>query len=160
MSHGHAEASQFHDPVTGLPSGRVWSDGLAWAVERATTERPPRPLTVALLELEGLETRSADFRAVERDLKAIAAAWHERLEDSGLIARIIGGRFGLLLPDRDLPSALEVLEELRDLLPPGIGLSAGVAVWDGEGAGLLCGRADGALSGAREFGRERPVVAC
>ena len=161
MDHPDIDLSEFHDRLTGLPSAHVWSEALAWAIERASRRSPSPPVTVAQLELAGIEAlASSDPQAAGRLVKAVAAAWHDLLEDSGLVARLFDGRFGVLLPDRGLESALEVVEDLRERVPAGQAVSVGLAVWEGEDPEVLAGRADGALAGAKLHGRDRAAVAC
>ena len=101
-----------------------------------------------------------DSRAADRLLKGVAAAWYAVVDDLGVLTRLFGGRFGVLLPDTDLDTALDVVTELRERTPSAWTASVGVAVWAGEDAEQLTSRADGALVGAKLHGRDRAVVAC
>ena len=161
MDHPDTDLGEFHDRLTGLPSAQVWADALAWAIERAGRRSPQPPVTVAQLELGGLDALSdSDPQAAARLLKSVGAAWHDLLEDSGLVARLFDGRFGVLLPDRSLERALEVVADLRERVPAGHAVSVGLAVWEGEDPERLASRADGALAGAKLHGRDRAAVAC
>lgn len=159
MSSRDVDLSSFSDPLTGLPSARVWGEGVTWAVEHARDMGSS--LSVALLDLDRFDVLAEyDPRGADRLLKAVAAAWHSHLDDSGLVARLFAGRFGLLLPERGLEATLEAVEAMRLLVPGGVTCSVGVAVWEGEDAQRLASRADGALVGAKLHGRDRAVVAC
>jgi diguanylate cyclase len=152
------DLTSFSDPLTGLPSARVWSEGVTWAVEHARDT--DGSLAVALLDLDRFDVLAEyDPLAADRLLKGAAAAWHSALDDAGLVARLFAGRFGLLLPERGVDAALETVEVLRALVPAGVTCSAGLAVWEGEDAERLASRADGALVGAKLRGRDRAVVA-
>jgi PleD family two-component response regulator len=66
----------------------------------------------------------------------------------------------LTLPDADAGQADAVIERLRAVTPLGQTFSAGVAVWDGlESIDSLVARADRALYGAKQAGRNRTLVA-
>ena len=161
MSPRDIDLNLFHDPLTGLPSARVWAEAVGWAVDHAREGQASDAITVALLDLDRFDVLAGeDHRAADRLLKGVAAAWFTALDDAGLLARLFGGRFALLLPDHGLESGLDVVERLRCELPGGGTCSAGVAVWEGEDPELLASRADGALVGAKLHGRDRAVVAC
>lgn len=159
MDHRDVDLFSFHDPVTGLPAARVWAEGVEWAVKQGREQGGQ--VAVALLDLDRFDVLADhDGRAADRLLKGAAAAWHAVVDDIGVLARLFGGRFGLLLPGGDLDSALEVVSEMRERTPSAWTCSVGVAVWAGEDADLLTSRADGALVGAKLHGRDRAVVAC
>ena len=153
------DLTAFSDPLTGLLSARVWADGVGWAVEHARDTGAG--VTVTLLDLDRFDVMADhDARSSDRLLKTVAAVWHDRLDDAGLVARLFGGRFGLLLPLHDLEASLDLVEACRELMPGEFTCSAGLAVWAGEDPEHLISRADGALVGAKLHGRDRAVVAC
>jgi PleD family two-component response regulator len=65
----------------------------------------------------------------------------------------------VILPDCGPGDATEIVERLRGATPDGQTCSAGLAVWKpGESVDDLLGRADAALYGAKEAGRDRLVA--
>ena len=99
-------------------------------------------------------------QAGDRLLKSAAAAWRTTLRPADVLARPGGDEFSLLLPDCDLDRARVVLERLRSATPGDATCSIGVAEWErGEPAEELARRADEALYGAKDAGRDRVVTA-
>jgi GGDEF domain-containing protein len=153
------DLSALNDPLTGLPSARVWGDSVVWAVEHGRDTAGH--LTVALIDVERfVPYAEADPLGGDRLIKGIAAEWYTALDDAGLLSRLFNGRFGLLLPSQGLEAALDTIEGLRERVPAPWRTTVGVAVWEGETAHVLTSRADGALTGAKLHGRDRAVVAC
>lgn len=158
MARRDVDLSLFTDPLTGLPSARVWGETLAWAVEHAREGRST--LSVVLIDLDRFDVLAeADPRAADRLLKAIASSWFTELDDTGLIARLFSGRFGFVLAGYDIEDCIDLVDALRPLMPAGFTCSAGIALWGGEDVERLATRADTALVAAKLHGRDRSVVA-
>ena len=82
------------------------------------------------------------------------------LRPADILARPGGDEFTLILPDCDIDRARAVLERLRQATPRDNTCSIGVAQWDGgEASQELIARADEALYGAKEGGRDQVVSA-
>jgi diguanylate cyclase (GGDEF)-like protein len=148
------------DDLTGLPNRRAWSSALPLAIERA--RRTHAPLAVALIDLDHFKRFNDSYGHPAGDelLRTAAAAWRERVRLLDQLARYGGEEFILTLPDADAGQADAVIERLRAVTPLGQTFSAGVAVWDEvESIDSLVARADRALYGAKQTGRNRTVLA-
>jgi diguanylate cyclase (GGDEF)-like protein len=76
-----------------------------------------------------------------------------------VLARYGGEEFSLMLPGCGLREAAGIVERLRDATPHRVSCSAGIAEWDREEhPSSLVGRADVALYGAKQAGRDRTVA--
>jgi diguanylate cyclase (GGDEF)-like protein len=147
------------DGLTGVANRRAWDDELPRELARAA--RSGQQLCVALLDLDHFKAYNDrhGHQAGDRLLKAAAAAWQGRLRRTDLLTRYGGEEFAVLLPDCDLPNAMEIAERLRTAQPE-ITCSLGVAAWDGrEAVTELVARADRALYAAKAAGRDRSYAA-
>jgi diguanylate cyclase (GGDEF)-like protein len=145
------------DGLTGLTSRRMVERALAWACEQ--TCRHGRPLTVALIDLDGFkQINDRDgHQAGDELLVEIARRWVPQVRASDLLGRVGGDEFALIATGCDLDAACELVDRLLEVLPGTVGASAGVAQFDGhEAPQQLMGRADQALYAAKAS--ERRVV--
>lgn len=148
------------DGLTGVPNRRAWDLELDRELSRA--RRNGQPVVVALLDLDHFKRFNDEHghQAGDQVLREAAAAWHARMRAGDLLARYGGEEFGVIVTGVPLGEAADVVDRLRPLTPLGQTFSAGVAGWDGqETAEQLVARADGALYGAKDAGRNRVVVA-
>ncbi|HEY1480295.1 MAG TPA: diguanylate cyclase [Gaiellales bacterium] len=134
------------DPLTGIANRRAFDSALADALARAG--RQDRPLSVALLDLNGLKQLNdhEGHEAGDALLRDSATAWQRELRPSDVLARLGGDEFGIILCDCGPEAAEAVADRLRRSLrhPPGCGV--GLARWDGsEDSASLLRRADRAL---------------
>jgi diguanylate cyclase (GGDEF)-like protein len=165
VRHVEAQAAQLRDlatidELTGLPNRRGWATALSVAMEQA--RRDGAPLSVALIDLDHFKRFNDEFghQAGDRLLRGAAAAWRDALRGGDQIARYGGEEFVVLLNHIDATAADAVLDRLRAVTPAGQTFSAGVATWIApETSDELIARADRALYGAKESGRDRTVVA-
>jgi diguanylate cyclase (GGDEF)-like protein len=147
------------DELTGLPNRRAWSSQLALAIERA--RRKHTPLAIAMIDLDHFKRFNDTYGhpAGDQLLRTAAAAWRHRVRVIDQLARYGGEEFILTLPDADGAHAEAIIARLRAVTPLGQTFSAGVAVWDGaEPVDALLARADRALYGAKQAGRNRTMV--
>jgi diguanylate cyclase (GGDEF)-like protein len=140
------------DPLTLLPNRRSWDEHLSREIARA--RRSGNPLSVALIDLDGLKAVNDEFGHLAGDalLQDSARAWqaHTRMED--FLARYGGDEFAVLLPGCPLPEAVVVIDRLR-ASTPGTTCSCGVAEWvPGEAELDLLHRADQRLYAAKRAG--------
>ncbi len=119
-------------------------------------------MCVVMLDLD----RFKDFndreghQAGDRLLKLCAASWADQLRATDILVRYGGEEFSLVLTGCTLEDARVLVERLRDVMPEGHTVSAGIAAWDGlESPAALVGRADTALYDAKRAGRDRIVSA-
>jgi diguanylate cyclase (GGDEF)-like protein len=154
------EASARTDDLTGLLNRRAWEEELPREMARA--RRAAHPLCVAMLDLDFFKAFNDQrgHQAGDRLLKQSTAAWTSELRASDILARYGGEEFAVALPGCTLADAKSIVERLRESMPAGSTVSAGVACWNGrESAEELVGRADAALYEAKRTGRDRLVTA-
>jgi diguanylate cyclase (GGDEF)-like protein len=156
------------DPLTGLANRRAFMlDAEAAIAGRASRKEP---LAVLLADLDHFKKINDAFgHAIgDRVLKIFAAVLGRCSASGGLVGRIGGEEFAILLPGRDEAAAVALAERIRRALTDaamevdghavGATVSIGVAASRiGDLAGLL-GRADSALYRAKEEGRNRVAV--
>lgn len=148
------------DPLTGLGTARKWDEEVPREVARA--RRTEDPLCVAVVDVDHLGAFNMLRGESEGDrlLKEAASTWAGTLREIDFVARLEGGRFGVLLPGCTLGEAVDVIARVRGLTPRGQSASAGVARWDGEEpAELLVARCEGALNAAKAAGRDMTIAA-
>lgn len=154
------EAVARTDDLTGLYNRRGWEEQLPRELARST--RNGDPLCVAMVDLDFFKNYNdqSGHLAGDRLLKQSAAAWARELRASDTLARFGGDEFGVALPGCNLENATDLVERLREAMPGGQTVSAGVVCWNGrETADELVGRADAALYQAKRMGRDRLVAA-
>ncbi len=139
--------------------------------ERIRAQRSGRPLSIALLDVDGFKAINdthghAGGDAVLQQLAAICRG-HARASD--YFARFGGEEFMFVLPDTDSSSATEFASRLRAALaatsvnycgrPIVFTVSIGIATLTHEDIGSLVLRADNALYAAKRSGKNRLIVA-
>lgn len=114
-TNGHALIDLLRDPVTGLDSQLLWDQRLQ--DEHARVVRYGRPVTVVLVELDGLERLIDRFgsAAAERLVPAVATTLRREARRSDHLARLGLGRFGILLPEADEVTAINYVERVRSV---------------------------------------------
>ncbi|WP_372016355.1 GGDEF domain-containing protein [Pseudoxanthomonas sp. 10H] len=158
------------DPLTGALNRRGFED--AYEREAGRAEREGRPLSLAMLDLDGFGRLNARHGhaggdAVLRHLVELARAG---LRTADVICRHGGEEFVLLMPGTPLAEAQAVLQRLQRQLAAQPAMhegqrivatfSGGVAVRQlGEDREHLLRRADRALYQAKQDGRNRVAVA-
>jgi diguanylate cyclase (GGDEF)-like protein len=148
------------DQLTGLVNRRGMEEALAAEMGRAS--RTGAPLTILMLDLDGLKGFNDTYghQAGDRLIAAAAAGWLARLRPTDVLARYGGDEFVAVLAGCDEQRALGVADALIAALPPGGRCSVGAASWDHlEDAGALLARADSALYSGKRAGGGRAVPA-
>jgi len=154
-----------HDSLTGLPNRAALTRALDIAVRR----RPSQPLAVLFLDLDGFKEVNDSYghEIGDRLLQRVARGFEGICHRRGLLARVGGDEFALVLDNRDSVAAAEEIGNrlVRYLNGPitlderviVIGTSVGIAVADEPGmtADELLRRADVAMYQAKELGRSR-----
>ncbi|MDQ2621891.1 MAG: GGDEF domain-containing protein, partial [Actinomycetota bacterium] len=141
------------DPLTGIDNRRGWNRMISAAVGRS--RRHSQPLCLAILDLDGFKTYNDTHghQAGDALLRQTASTWQGLIRVDDHIARYGGDEFVVTLPHTSLESAMDVIDRLRQAVPPETRCSAGVALWDGEEpVGNLLERADRALYLAKADG--------
>ncbi|MBA3865063.1 MAG: sensor domain-containing diguanylate cyclase [Solirubrobacterales bacterium] len=146
------------DALTGLPNRRSLDEQLPREIARA--RRSASSLCVAIVDVDHFKAYNDEHGHLAGDtaLRECAAAWDTALRAGDSISRFGGEEFLAVLPDCGVEEATEIVERLREVTPPGLTCSAGLARWSGEEtAETLVRRADAALYVAKAAGRDRLV---
>lgn len=156
------------DALTGLPNRRAFLERLGQEHDRS--RRYPQPVSVLMLDVDGLKTINdrGGHAAGDAALRAIGDAIRGGLRAVDTGCRFGGDEFAVMAPEAEKPAARVLAERIRSLaedmsLPGGlrVTVSLGVAcaapreAW--TPAGIL-DRADRALYEAKRTGRNRVVV--
>jgi len=148
------------DPLTGVSNRRAWDEQLE--EQLLEVKKLGQPLCVAIIDVDNFKdyNDAKGHQAGDRLLKEVTAWWRSQLRDGDILARFGGDEFGIILPGCPLEAAHRILERLSEGMPPDATCSTGLASWNGvEPHAELVARADQALYGAKEAGRNRIVVA-
>jgi diguanylate cyclase (GGDEF)-like protein len=157
-----------HDSLTGLPNRAALTKGLDVAVRRGGTDA----LAVVFLDLDGFKEVNDSYGhdTGDRLLERVARGFKTICADKGLLARVGGDEFALVL---DSPDAVSTAEETANRLVQflhapihidgrvlTVGTSVGIAFADegGISAEELLRRADVAMYQAKELGRSRVAL--
>jgi diguanylate cyclase len=108
-----AVPSGWSDPLTGTDGPRLWDRVVSSEVARVSRYR--RPVTVALIEMVGLDryARRWGIDVGERLFVQLARTVSVNVRSSDHIARIERTRFALLLPETDEIAAINIVERVR-----------------------------------------------
>jgi len=159
------------DALTHLANRRQFMD-LAQR-EIARSERSGHPMSVAIMDLDGMKEINDTYGHAAGDevLIAVAEAGERAVRSSDLFARFGGDEFVMLLPEAGVGAATEVAQRVCDALmavesanavPSALyRASCGVATTSAPGESLdsVLGRADAALYRAKARGGGRVEVA-
>jgi diguanylate cyclase (GGDEF)-like protein len=151
------------DPLTALANHRTLHEELER--ERVRAAALGKPLSVVVLDMDHFKAFNDTYGHQEGDaaLQAIARELVDRVDGYGLVGRLGGEEFALVLPDTGPDGAYEIAERCRKALArlplhgAGLSCSAGTASYpadDAQGNRLL-EFADGALYWAKRSGRGR-----
>jgi diguanylate cyclase (GGDEF)-like protein len=151
------------DPLTELPNHRRFQEAVAAEYDDARASG--QPFAVVLLDIDDFKrVNEARGHPYGDELLARAAeGLRTTMRDVGVVARVGGDEFGLVLPDADGQRAYALAEAARtavEVSAPVSGTlrcSAGIACYpdDAKSAGALLQLAGGALQWAKETGRGR-----
>lgn len=156
------------DSLTGIGNRRMLTSRLA--DEIVSAQRTKRPMAVAFFDIDHFKCVNDSYGHAVGDLALchIADTLRMNLREYDVIARFGGEEFVTLFLETDLDQALPLAERIRiavselaiSEIPEGLTISAGLTAWrEGDTAGSLLRRADRALYGAKEAGRNRCNVA-
>jgi diguanylate cyclase (GGDEF)-like protein len=156
------------DPLTGLANRRTLHEAMQREISRAG--RLDERLSVVIADLDHFKSINDQYgHAVgDRVLVSAAAVFGSQSRPYDLAARYGGEEFFLLLPATTTDGAIAVAERMRKKVaeikvpecPRQITVSLGVATWTpGETPEQLITRADAALYGAKNAGRNRVEAA-
>ncbi|MEH6557672.1 MAG: diguanylate cyclase [Oceanicoccus sp.] len=158
------------DILTQLPNREAYQIRLEQEFER--WQRYQRPLTMAICDIDHFKRVNDTYGHLAGDkvLRIIAKTLSTRLRKTDFIARFGGEEFILLLPETTAEQALTVVEGVREAIatcpfhfkeqPVSLTVSFGVAAFsEGDQAEQVFARADKALYGAKEQGRNQCILA-
>jgi len=148
------------DPLTGASNRRAWEEELERVLESADVTHAP--MCVALIDLDHFKEFNDEngHQAGDRLLKEVTARWRSQLRDGDVLARLGGDEFAVLLPGCPLDAARRIVNRLAEGMPAEASCSTGLISWNGiESGDQLLSRADRAMYGAKEAGRNRIIVA-
>jgi diguanylate cyclase (GGDEF)-like protein len=159
------------DSLTGLANRRHFMEQGWREIERARRYR--QPLALMLVDIDHFKDINDrhGHPVGDRVLQMVAQACRASARNADLPGRIGGEEFGLLMPETGMVSAQLAAERMRRAvaaadfsaagLAQGVTASIGVAVLEDGDATLerLLARADKALYQAKQFGRNRVVLA-
>ena len=163
------DAAEFKDPLTGLGNRRCLEARLPPLLRAA--EQEARPLTVALIDADGLRNINErhGHETGDRVLQELAQLLRENTRGSDLLLRWSGEEFLVVFPDTVADRAFEVCERIRasvsvhpwHKLADGLDvtLSMGLASAPPYGTDLLIARANAAVERAKHLGRNRVALA-
>ncbi|MCH7697463.1 MAG: EAL domain-containing protein [Chloroflexi bacterium] len=155
----------YHDPLTGLPNRRLFSDRLTVAI--ALAQRQGDGLGVVLIDMDHFKLLNDSWGHTSGDelLQGVANRLKDAIRDGDTVARLGGDEFVLVLPGIRGPDDLDqvaetLLSKLQERWQLGhrdfqITASAGIAIYpqDGKNAENLLKNADSAMYAAKEAGR-------
>ena len=158
------------DPLTGVLNRLALDEEAERLFRQATVQA--RPLAALMIDTDHFKQINDRFGHADGDrvLATLAACLGERLRQAGMLGRIGGEEFLVLLPDRAVAEAAAFGEALRSAVAalhpmldgaPGVTVSIGVAVLAPVDADVhaLIRRADRALYEAKRSGRNCVVTA-
>ena len=134
------------DPATGLGNRRAWLHTLH--VEAGRARRTGRPITILIMDIDGLkQVNDAYGHAAGDSLIARAAtALSGARRATDVVCRLGGDEFGIAAPDTDPMSAEALAARVREgLLEQGVSVSLGWATSAHLGIDDLWQRADAAM---------------
>jgi diguanylate cyclase (GGDEF)-like protein/PAS domain S-box-containing protein len=156
-----------HDPLTGLPNRKLFSDRLNIALARA--HRNQNKVVVAMIDVDHFKTINDNFGHDVGDLflKATAERLDAAMRKGDTVARFGGDEFLLILPDLEvIADAIQFAQKIVDSFCEPlridthqlvVTISIGIAVYpnDGTDEGMLLKNADIAMYQAKRQGRAR-----
>ena len=104
------------DSLTGLPNRRSFFEALGREISRS--RRHGNPLTLILCDIDHFKEVNDTYGhdAGDRVLRQFGQRLRQTLRTEDLPARHGGEEFGVLLPETDLPEAVQIAERLRALI--------------------------------------------
>jgi diguanylate cyclase (GGDEF)-like protein/putative nucleotidyltransferase with HDIG domain len=150
------------DHLTGLPNHRAFRERLADEVARA--RRHDRPLTVALVDIDGFRELNdrAGLEIADDVLAEVGRCLGRTIRDEDVLARMGGDEFGVIFVESDRHEALLVADRARRAVAEAplrhrLRATISIGLCDLEAASSedeLLRRADAALYWAKEHGRD------
>ena len=165
---GRLEYLADHDFLTGLFNRRHFEQELDHEVDRAA--RYGAPGTVLMIDVDHFKTVNDTFGHMAGDdlLKGVAGLLKHRMRHTDILARVGGDEFAMLLPQTNAAQATAVADDFVKSLDKQAAMlanqsihitaSVGLASFDGISAAEVMARADVAMYGAKQAGRNCFIV--
>ncbi len=117
---GLPEPSGWTDSLTGLEGPEFWRKLVITEVARAT--RYKRPMTVILLDIDGMDRiiRVWGEEVAYHTLRETAQCLRRMARTSDHLTRIAPSRFGILLTETDEIAAINFIERIRTAAPKAV----------------------------------------
>jgi diguanylate cyclase (GGDEF)-like protein len=134
------------DPATGLGNRRAWLHTLQ--VEAGRSMRTGRPLTIVILDIDGLKAVNDAYGHAAGDalITRAASALSSARRATDIVCRLGGDEFGIAAADTDHVSAAALAARVRDsLTQQGVAVSLGWATSADASVDDLWQRADAAM---------------
>jgi len=159
-----------YDQLTGLINRREFENRLKNALKSAIHQNKNHALCYLDLDQFKIVNDTCGHAAGDELLRQLSALLSKRLRERDTLGRIGGDEFGLLLENCPLENALNIAEELREIIDDfrfsfgnqvfRIGASIGLVLIDRESTTVnaLLGAADQACYAAKEQGRNRVKI--
>lgn len=148
------------DPLTGLLNRRGWVPAAEHALEQA--RRIGSMVAIVTFDLDEFKQLNDSLGHDEGDrvLRETADRIRATMRGSDVVARLGGDEFAALLIHSTPEGAMGAAKRLREIAPPPVTFSAGIATWhEGEDLADLLRRADLALYAAKAGGGDRAEMA-
>lgn len=144
------------DPLTGIANRRALDETLA--SQFAMKMRYDSSFAVALFDIDHFKEVNDHQGHLRGDqvLQEVARTLDDSIRETDLVARYGGEEFVVIMPETDLQGAAVFADRIREAVARelSVTLSGGVAeALDGDSADTLLARADAALYGAKNAGR-------
>lgn len=163
----HFRALMALDGLTGLPNRHSFLDQAAAALADSAAQR--QPLCLLRIDIDQFHQINDRYGQLAGDnrLTSLAQSLHEHLERGGLLARMGGDEFAMLLPATTPTTAEALAERLRadaasadPAAGPGITISIGIASSHAHGKlDLLLAQAGQSLADAKRGGGNQVAIA-
>ena len=152
------------DELTGCAVRRVLRQRMEEEIARSV--RSGSPLSLLMIDVDQFKSVNDTYGHVVGDhvLASVGKVLRRNGRAFDLVSRLGGDEFAVLLPDTDVPSAVEVAERIRNDLPPAVEvpvtLSIGVGGFDPStpSAESLLDGADFALYQVKRAGRDAIAI--
>ena len=165
-----------HDPLTGIANRRLFAGRLKEEERRAS--RHYRPLSLLMIDVDDFKRYNDTYGHAEGDelLKALVATIDGAIRTTDVLARYGGEEFVVLLPETDLPEAMQTGERIRKAVKDRfavddgaaepekssgtVTVSVGVAAFGEQyvGGPSLLERADAVMYEAKRRGKDRVIA--
>lgn len=169
----HARTEAMTDPLTGLFNRRGFEGRLMEAFDATSADGTETSLIVVDIDHFKKVNDTYGHLFGDKVIRAVAEVLKATVKDSGIVARLGGEEFGVLLPGAGLANAHALAENIRKTMErgrirridknehiEGITISLGIAVLQrDEDHSTFIDRADKALYASKENGRNRVTIA-